>query len=185
MKTKFRIGAIIIGVILLVGQFAIGEGRDREWDELKGAKSGVAPVGLELYKNECGSCHFAYQPGLLPARSWDKLMSDLGNHFNENAELSANDTETIRKYLMENAADRSDRKHSIRITRSIGGNETPERITRVPYIIQKHHELAPRHITKNPKVKSFSNCNACHTRAEAGSFRKKEVVIPGFGAWND
>ena len=47
----------------------------------------VAPVANAKYKEECGSCHFAYQPGLLPARSWEKIMGNLENHFNENAEL--------------------------------------------------------------------------------------------------
>ena len=37
----------------------------------------VAPVNNELYVKECGYCHFAYQAGLLPSSSWNKIMSNL------------------------------------------------------------------------------------------------------------
>jgi hypothetical protein len=30
---------------------------------------GVAPVSDKFYEKECASCHFAYQPGLLPSKS--------------------------------------------------------------------------------------------------------------------
>ena len=33
----------------------------------------------QTYLNFCGSCHFAYQPGLLPRASWEKMMSE--GHF--------------------------------------------------------------------------------------------------------
>ena len=32
----------------------------------------VAPVQSAAYQEECGGCHFAYQPGLLPAASWQR-----------------------------------------------------------------------------------------------------------------
>ncbi|HHL31474.1 MAG TPA: hypothetical protein ENJ41_02735 [Oceanospirillales bacterium] len=41
------------------------------------------------YTEECGGCHFAYQPGLLPEKSWLKIMTDLQNHFDENAETGS------------------------------------------------------------------------------------------------
>ncbi|MDH5218993.1 MAG: diheme cytochrome c, partial [Gammaproteobacteria bacterium] len=47
----------------------------------------VAVVTDSLYKEECSACHMAYQPGLLPARSWEKMMDNLADHFGENAEL--------------------------------------------------------------------------------------------------
>lgn len=185
MKTKLWTAILFGGVILLVGQFALSEAND--WNELKGAKKrpGVALVQNELYRNECGACHFAYQPGLLPARSWDNMMSNLDNHFGENAELSPEDLETIKKYLMDNAADKSNGKISVKIMRSLDKGTTPDRITDVPYIVHKHHELSPEHVAKNPKVKSLSNCNICHRQAESGSFSEHGVLIPGFGAWND
>ncbi|MEQ1807816.1 MAG: cytochrome C, partial [Burkholderiaceae bacterium] len=37
--------------------------------------SRVAP--LPRYTEECGSCHSAYPPGLLPVASWQLLMDNL------------------------------------------------------------------------------------------------------------
>lgn len=145
---------------------------------------GVAPVKNELYKSECGSCHFAYQPGLLPAASWKKLMGGLEDHFGENAELFEQTRQELTGYLVANAADRSDARRSRKIARSLG-NEAPLRIIDVPYIRDKHDEVPLRYIRGNPEVRSLSNCSACHTRAESGSFSDSEVRIPGVGRWED
>ena len=37
------------------------------------------------YTQECGSCHLAYPPGLLPALSWQRLMGGLDRHFGTDA----------------------------------------------------------------------------------------------------
>lgn len=80
-----------------------------------GAKApGVAPVENPQYLEECGSCHFAYQPGLLPARSWTKVMAGLENHFGENAELPPEDVKSLTDYLLKNAADHASYKRSKR-----------------------------------------------------------------------
>jgi hypothetical protein len=151
-----------------------------------GAKSpGVAPVKNPQYLEECGSCHFPYQPGLLPARSWRKVMSGLENHFGENAELLPDDTKNITDYLLENAADHANYKRSKRIMDSLRANDAPLRISKTPYFIHKHNELSHAMVQDNPEVVSLSRCGACHTKAETGSFRESEIQIPGFGAWED
>lgn len=145
----------------------------------------VAPVTNDLYKEECGSCHFAYQPGLLPERSWRKMMSQLDNHFGENAELDEETTQALTNYLVANAADYSDYKRSRGIIRSIKSNDTPLRITEVRYFKRKHHEISDRMVKNNPEVGSFSKCAACHTNADKGSYNEHQVKIPGFGRWED
>ena len=145
----------------------------------------VAPVTNELYKEECGSCHMAYQPGFLPARSWQKMMGDLENHFNENAELDADTQKQLTLYLTENAADHSDYKRSNAMMNSLGSNATPLRITETRYFIRKHDELPKRLVENNPEVKSFSRCEACHTTADKGSYNEHKVRIPGYGSWED
>jgi hypothetical protein len=149
------------------------------------SNKGVAPVNNKLYATECSACHYAYQPGLLPARSWKKIMSHLENHFGENAELSKEETQILMQYAMDNAADKSKYKRSVKINRSIHKNETPLRITEVGYIKRKHHELSKKHVENNPEVKSLANCNACHTKIDAGSFSEREINIPGYGHWED
>jgi hypothetical protein len=38
-----------------------------------GGLGGFQPVTSDRYRKECGACHFVYLPGLLPARSWNRL----------------------------------------------------------------------------------------------------------------
>ena len=191
MKTIVWIGILSGGLLLLTAQVAIS--RDKEdgmaWTRVVSNDKawGIAPVTNTLYEQECGACHFAYQPGILPARAWKKTMDNLSDHFGEIVELEKEDFAALTEYLTKDAADRSGNKFAIsgKIIRSLGDKEIPVRITEIPYIVRKHHELSARHIGKNPDVKSLSNCNACHTKAETGSFREGQVVIPNFGQWED
>ncbi len=145
----------------------------------------VAPVKNVSYQEECGSCHFAYQPGWLPQRSWQSLMGKLSNHFGDNAELPPTTEKQILDYLLANAADRSDYKRSKRIAGSLKQDEVPLRITDTVYFKRKHNEIPARLVRDNKDVGSFSNCTACHTRAKDGSFSEHEVNIPGAGRWDD
>jgi len=191
MKTTVWIGILSGGMLLLTAQFALS--RDKEdsmtWNRLARGEAapGVASVTNKLYEQECGACHFAYQPGLLPAQSWKKTLNNLSDHFGETVELEKGDLAALTEYLTKDSADLSGNKFAIsgKIIRSLGDKEIPVRITEVPYIVRQHHELSARHIGKNPDVKSLSNCNACHTHAERGSFREGEVVIPKFDRWED
>jgi len=146
---------------------------------------GVAPVNNPQYLEECGSCHFPYQPGLLPARSWAKVMSDLDNHFGENAELPAEDGNILLDYLLKNAADNSNHKRSVKIMKSLSPADAPLRASETPYFLKKHDELTPDMVQNNPKVGSLSKCEACHTQAASGSFSEREILIPNFGPWEE
>ncbi len=144
----------------------------------------VSPVKNELYQSECGACHFAYQPGLLPAQSWKKLMGSLADHFGESAELDSQTEKQLTTYLAEGSAERSETRRSSKILRSLGADR-PLRITDIPYIRYKHSEIPTRLISGNPEVRRLSNCAACHTRADKGSYAEREIRIPGVGRWDD
>ena len=146
---------------------------------------GVAPVNNPQYLEECGSCHFPYQPGLLPARSWSKVMGTLDNHFGENAELPAEDRDMLLDYLLKNSAENSSYKRSVKIMNSLRPGDAPLRVSETPYFLKKHDELTPDMVKNNPKVGSLSNCNACHTEAARGSFSETGILIPNFGAWEE
>ena len=191
MKT-FITGTGIVGLILTASlvmgdddKYERSERGEGFFSQLFSKKTDVAPVKNAMYKEECGSCHFAYQAGLLPARSWQKMMGDLENHFDENAELDKETQAALTKYLVENAADDADYKRSKRIMNSLGKNDTPLRITETPYFIRKHDEIPKRMVQDNPKLGSFSKCAACHVNAEKGSYEEDEVRIPGVGKWDD
>jgi len=138
----------------------------------------VAPVEHPLYKEKCGSCHFAYQPGLLPARSWKKIMAGVQNHFNENININSEDQKKITEYLIKNSADHSKYNRSRRIAKSLDKGDVPTQITKISYFIKKHIEVAK--LLKKEKMKSLSlsHCKKCHTEAENGSYNKKTINLP-------
>lgn len=144
---------------------------------------GVAAATDKQYGEECGACHFAYPPGLLPARSWEKLLSNLSDHFGENAELDADVAQSLNAYLTKNAADKVRGRLSASFAKS-AAKSTPLRITEVPYFKRAHREVPQRLVKDNPEVKSFSKCQICHTRAAEGSFSENEIDIPGHGKWD-
>ena len=41
------------------------------------------------YRQECASCHTAYPPGMLPAASWQRIMTGLDKHYGTDAALDA------------------------------------------------------------------------------------------------
>jgi len=148
---------------------------------------GVKPMNNDLYNDSCGECHYAYQAGLLPKRSWKKMMlpEQLEDHFGENAELDEEDRIMIRDLLVANAADTSIYKRSSKIVRSLPDDKVELRITEVPYIKRKHKDLPDKYVKNNPKVKSLINCNACHRAIDKGIFDDDTILIPNYGYWSD
>ena len=180
MKKGIFIGSIIVASLASSLAYCSGSVGERS-----GSRLDVAPVTNQLYRSECASCHFAYQPGLLPSRSWQKMMTGLDDHFGDNAELMAEDYTVIINYLTENAAEFSDHKRSRRINNSLAKDETPLRITDTPYFKRKHRKLSLSRISNNPEIGSISNCVACHRQADKGSFNEDEIKIPGETSWRD
>ncbi|HHB92949.1 MAG TPA: cytochrome C [Thioploca sp.] len=146
---------------------------------------GVVPVNDANYTEECGACHFAYQPGLLPSASWKRIMTSLEDHFGENAELETKEQKLLTDYLTKNAAEFSNYKRSIKIIRSLTKDKIPLRITEMPYIIKKHDELTSAMVIGNPEVKSLSYCDNCHTKAVTGSYAEDDIIVPGYGNWEE
>ena len=149
------------------------------------AQGATAPAASAeaLHKKECGSCHTPYQAYFLPAASWEKIMSGLNKHFGENAELGAEDQAAITQYLVSYAADRGKDKRGARVMSSLSGKEAPLRLTETGYIIRMHHEVPKKVFVNNPKLKSLSNCGACHPGAAAGNYDEHQVKIPGVKNW--
>jgi hypothetical protein len=149
--------------------------RERHGDDTRGRgqlKAVVDPV----YKENCGACHFAYQPELLPSASWVKILNSSDNHFGESLELDQETKKAMLGYLQTNAAEHSSAKRAVKIMRSLDG-QVPTRITEIPYIKEKHHEISAA-ITKRRSIGSLSNCTACHGRAQEGIYDDDFVVIP-------
>ncbi len=116
----------------------------------------------DRWQAECGSCHLAYPPQLLPAQSWQRLMAQLDRHFGVDASVDAATTTEIRIFL---------EKHAGR------GTAQTVRVTETAWFRHEHDEL-PSSIWKHPAVKSAANCAACHTTAEQGDFRERNIRLP-------
>lgn len=140
------------------------------------SKTHLKPVANPTYKETCGACHFLYQPGLLPSGSWGRILSNLKDHFGETVDVDAESKITVEKYLMDNSAEYSKAKRSVKIMKSLKG-QMPTRITEIPYIRGKHHEISAEVFTRKA-VGSLSNCSACHRTADQGVYNDDHVLIP-------
>lgn len=114
------------------------------------------------WRAECGSCHVAYPPQLLPAPAWNRIMSGLDRHFGADASLDAAGSAAIGAFLVNN---------------SRSGEVRTLRITETGWFRHEHDEV-PAATWTRPAVKSPANCVACHTRADAGDFSERNIRIP-------
>lgn len=145
-------------------------------------KPHVAFVGPKLadntqWREECGSCHLAFHPNLLPVRSWQKLMAEQDKHFGTDLALDDATRAAVLEFLVNNAAEKSNREAAFKINRSVKAEVTPLSITETPYWIDKHREIADP-VWRSAKVKSKANCAACHLDAEAGTFEDAAMQLP-------
>ncbi|MDD2829912.1 MAG: diheme cytochrome c [Sulfuricurvum sp.] len=179
MKTLLNLS--LAAMILTGGAFLYADD-EREEHEHHRSSMVAQPVTpqekstVALYTKECGACHMAYQPQVLPKRSWEKTMKMLDNHFGSDATLDPQDHKTIQNYLVSHAS-KNDQMSDIK------GN-IALRISETPYFIREHREVSKKMVTQ-PAVKSFANCNACHTQATNGSYREREVRIPNYAHWEE
>ena len=162
------------GSLLASGGFSSEGGRGEEGE---GRGSNMPAVTNAKWKAECGSCHMVYHPGLLPERSWNKVMAGLDKHFGENASLDTATHDEIAKFLAANSADKQTNRRSNRINQSIPASATPMRISETRYFTAKHDEVSANTF-KRKSIGSPSNCIACHKGAEKGDFSESQVRIP-------
>jgi hypothetical protein len=117
------------------------------------------------WKVECGTCHLAYPPALLPARSWRAIMGGLDRHFGTDASLDPAAAAEVAAFLERPAG------------RDAGGAAPIQRITETPWFRREHRKI-PAAVWARPAVKSAANCAACHPGAERGQFDDDTAVVP-------
>ena len=121
---------------------------------LAGERDAVPPVTHDATRKECGECHMAFQPALLPPGSWDRLMDNLADHFGESAELAPELVADIHAYLTANAG---------------GGDAGVIRITEQRWWMRKHRRIRAD-TWQRPDIGSKINCGACHADAARGRY---------------
>lgn len=119
-----------------------------------------------LFFKECSSCHIIYPPEALPKKSWKVLMSQLENHFGDDAWIPNEDNQNILAYLLKNSAENSTKKYSVKILNSIK-NQDIIAISQTNYW-KKVHRKIPKKAFSHEDVKSKANCKACHNDIEKG-----------------
>jgi len=129
------------------------------------------PVSDPLVREECGSCHLAFSPSMLPANSWKRMMGDLSNHFGADASVAPAAAEKITRYLTENAADSAGQRYGGKLTRGVSLQNPPLRITELPRWVREHREVSANE-WKSRDVKTKANCVACHADAERGYYEE-------------
>lgn len=129
------------------------------------------------WRDECGSCHLAYQPGLLPARSWRALMTAQHDHFGEDLALDAGTAASVEAFLAGNAAEHQATEAAWYVQRSTPLPQTPLRVTDTTYWQHKHGRL-PQVLFDSGQVHGRGDCAACHLDAAAGTFRDGAMHVP-------
>ncbi len=136
------------------------------WAE--GEHTGRSTPLTATYRQECGACHTAYAPGLLPAASWQRIMKGLDHHYGSDASMDAATTRQIGAWLQANAG----------IGRRMGQDGPPQdRITRAGWFEREHRHI-PAAAWTHRSVGSAANCAACHTDADQGRFSEHSLRVP-------
>ncbi len=120
----------------------------------------LAATPQQTYATQCGACHMAYPPTLLPARSWKAIVAGLRHHFGEDASLGRRDTAAILTYLADNAADGP--LGNSRFLMGVSPGMTPMRITDMPFWRVIHARLLRPGIGTGPGIRKAAACNLCH-----------------------
>ena len=132
------------------------------------------------YTQECAACHTGYAPGMLPARSWQRIMNGLDQHHGTDASLDAATVKQLSTWLQTNAG----------TTKRVAEPPPEDRITRAAWFVREHDEVAPS-VWKLASVKSAAHCGACHTGADQGDYSERTLQAPAGldarqrRAWND
>lgn len=178
--SRWGIGASFLATAWWIGLTGVSNASEREYETLS-KRGNVVQLSEQAntYRAECGACHLAYPAQLLPVSSWKTIMTQLDDHFGENAELAPDVAEGISQYLIDNAG--TEGRGFLKRMK----DPAPLRITALPYFVRKHDEIPDRLVKGNPKVGSFSDCSVCHEGAINGEFDEDTVTIPGYGRWDD
>src|SRR5689334_660898 len=86
---------------------------------------------LPKYKQECAACHVAFPPGMLPADSWRRLLSNLPHHYRTDASLDPVTVNELAAWLKANAG-------TYKRVREV---PPEDRISQSAWFIRKHNEV--------------------------------------------
>lgn len=116
---------------------------------------------------ECGACHTAYAPRLLPARSWQRVMVGLERHHGSDASLDPPTLAALSAWLQQHAG----------TSPRVSAEPPEDRITRSAWFERKHRRIDAA-VWRLPAVRSAAQCAACHRGADRGRFDDDALIEP-------
>lgn len=165
------IGAMLLGAILVFGVYGVVV------NALEGAPALYSQDNV--YLEECGACHLAYPPDLLPVASWELIMSGLEDHFGDSAETDPETAAHISAYLAEQGLSRGRPSPMSRLLRNLP-EPPPLRITELPSFVNLHYSITRRLGVTELEEGFLSPCADCHRDALLGIY-DKDALHPGYG----
>lgn len=171
-----KVAAVLLGLAAMgaavwySGWFTAGEDGYRPF-------VGRALPQSALYAEECGSCHLAFHPVLLPARSWQAMLDGQADHFGDDLYLDGDTVAELLAFMLPNAAESALNEPAYKIDHSVPKDATPLRITETPYWKKKHDDI-PQRVWDLEQVHGPLDCPACHLDAEEGMFEDSAMHLP-------
>jgi len=129
------------------------------------------------WRDECGSCHFAFHPTLLPKRSWQAIFKDQHEHFGDDLDLDEDTYQELLAFHVENAAESKLSEPAHKVLLFEDPNSVPIRVTDTKYWKHKHEDIDDVY-WKSKKVRTKGNCTACHLDAKQGTFEDSDMRLP-------
>jgi cytochrome b len=143
------------------------ERRERE----EGAARTVLKSGL--WHKECGSCHLAYAPSMLPIASWQRMLDEQEKHFGEDLGISA---ATSARLIEHAKATPAPSWGAWKLASSVPAGQAPLEVSGTPFWKAVHASL-PETAFRPPLSAGKHECEACHRDAASGKFHPRMIQL--------
>lgn len=169
--------AVILVLALLAYFFSAGIGWIPGKEAFEAQFTGKSLATSATWQEECGACHLAYHPSLLPSRSWQKLLQQQHQHFAEDLYLEPETIQQLTDFAVANSAEKRITEFSRKIMDRMKPSETPLRITETRYWKHKHDEVSSQ-VWQQTNINGKGQCDSCHSDARQGWFEDSRMSIP-------
>lgn len=164
--------ALVGGIALVTGSYLQASGWPDEYRQARARAAAAKPD--TAWSRECGGCHLAYPPSLLPARSWARMLEEQSSHFGEDLSLAQ---PTLRELGAAAAAAPVASWAAWKLAGSAPAQDAPQRITELAAWREAHAEL-PETAFRAPVSLGRHDCEACHVDAASGIFAPRMIQKP-------
>lgn len=100
-------------------------------------------------------------------------MGDLENHFGDDASINEESNKNILAFLLKNSAETSTMESAFKFLQSIK-NQDIIAMSQTKYWEKTHKEI-PKELFDHEKIKSKTNCKACHIDIEKGLIEDENI----------